>query len=62
MDAGRFDGALGGLGGCPMAKDELVGNLPTEVLMEAPTDWGGAKRSWNQEALAKAQSLLAQLK
>ena len=58
----RFDGALGGLGGCPMAKDELVGNLPTEVLMEAPTVWGGAKRNWNQEALAKAQSLLAQLK
>ena len=58
----RFDGALGGLGGCPMAKDELVGNLPTEVLMEAPAVWGGAKRNWNQEALAKAQSLLAQLK
>jgi len=58
----RFDGALGGLGGCPMAKDELVGNRPTEVLMEAPAVWGGAKRNWNQEALAKAQSLLAQLK
>lgn len=30
----RFDGALGGYGGCPMAKDELVGNMPTEVLID----------------------------
>ena len=28
----RFDAALGGLGGCPFAQDELVGNLPTEIL------------------------------
>src|SRR5690606_17833091 len=26
----RFDGALRGFGGCPMAKDELVGNIATE--------------------------------
>jgi hydroxymethylglutaryl-CoA lyase len=31
----RFDCALGGLGGCPFAQDELVGNLPTERLLEA---------------------------
>jgi hydroxymethylglutaryl-CoA lyase len=29
----RFDGAFGGFGGCPMAKDELVGNMPTELLL-----------------------------
>ncbi len=29
----RFDSAIRGLGGCPMAKDELVGNLPTEKLI-----------------------------
>lgn len=29
----RIDGALLGFGGCPMAKDELVGNLPTEELI-----------------------------
>ncbi len=29
----RFDGAIGGLGGCPFAQDELVGNLPTETLV-----------------------------
>ncbi len=36
-DAGcrRFDSALGGLGGCPFAQDALVGNIPTEVMLEA---------------------------
>lgn len=29
----RFDGALTGLGGCPFASDELVGNIPTEVAV-----------------------------
>lgn len=29
----RFDGAIKGYGGCPMAKDELVGNMPTENLI-----------------------------
>jgi len=29
----RFDGALKGYGGCPMAQDELVGNMPTENLI-----------------------------
>jgi hydroxymethylglutaryl-CoA lyase len=31
----RFDSALAGLGGCPFAQDELVGNIPTEVVLEA---------------------------
>jgi hydroxymethylglutaryl-CoA lyase len=30
----RFDGAIKGFGGCPMAKDDLVGNMPTERLLE----------------------------
>ena len=29
----RFDGAILGFGGCPMAKDDLTGNLPTEKLI-----------------------------
>lgn len=29
----RFDGAIQGFGGCPMAKDELTGNMPTENLV-----------------------------
>ena len=36
-DAGcrRFDSVIGGLGGCPFAQDALVGNIPTEVVLEA---------------------------
>lgn len=35
FDAGciRYDGAIQGFGGCPMAKDELTGNMPTEKLL-----------------------------
>jgi len=35
-DAGchRFDSAIGGLGGCPFAQDDLVGNIPTEVVID----------------------------
>ena len=29
----RFDGALKGIGGCPMAGDELIGNMNTEMLI-----------------------------
>ena len=36
-DAGcrRFDAALGGLGGCPFAQNDLVGNIPTEEVRKA---------------------------
>jgi len=36
-DAGcrRFDAAMGGLGGCPFAQDQLVGNIPTEEVLRA---------------------------
>ena len=36
-DAGcrRFDSAVGGLGGCPFAQDVLVGNIPTETVLDA---------------------------
>lgn len=30
----RFDAALKGYGGCPMAKDDLTGNMPTELLVQ----------------------------
>ena len=41
-DAGcrRFDSALGGLGGCPFAQDALVGNIPTEKVIEVLTKRG----------------------
>ena len=36
-DAGcrRFDAAIGGLGGCPFAQDDLIGNIPTEEVLSA---------------------------
>ncbi len=44
FDAGcrRFDAAIGGPGGCPFAQDALVGNIPTEILIEALTERGAA--------------------
>lgn len=42
LDAGcrRFDGALKGIGGCPMAGDELVGNMDTEFMISHFRDLG----------------------
>ena len=37
----RYDGALKGYGGCPMAKDELTGNMPTEKLVSYFEDLPG---------------------
>jgi hydroxymethylglutaryl-CoA lyase len=37
----RFDGALTGLGGCPFAGDELVGNIRTEDILAATKKAGG---------------------
>src|SRR4029077_19498309 len=37
----RFDGALTGLGGCPFAGDELVGNIRTEDILPAVRRAGG---------------------
>ena len=41
-DAGcrRFDSAIGGLGGCPFAQDDLVGNIPTEEVVAALAERG----------------------
>jgi hydroxymethylglutaryl-CoA lyase len=36
----RFDAAVGGLGGCPFAQDALVGNIPTEVLLDVLGECG----------------------
>lgn len=35
----RFDGAIKGFGGCPMAADSLTGNMPTEIML----DWFKSK-------------------
>ena len=41
-DAGcrRFDSAIGGLGGCPFAQDEMIGNIPTESAVQALKERG----------------------
>jgi hydroxymethylglutaryl-CoA lyase len=44
----RFDGAIQGFGGCPMAKDELTGNMPTEKLLSYFT----SKKLNNLDALS----------
>lgn len=52
----RFDGALKGIGGCPMANDDLVGNIDTEWLisfLEQYVDLPGLNRT----ALAKSVNL-----
>ena len=36
----RFDSAIGGLGGCPFAQDDLVGNIPTEEVLRALEERG----------------------
>lgn len=39
----RFDGAIRGFGGCPMASDDLVGNMPTEKLLSFAQERGLGK-------------------
>ena len=54
----RIDGALRGFGGCPMATDELTGNLPTEEIIHTLVREGLAP-SLYQEAFQKAMTLSA---
>ena len=44
----RFDGAIQGFGGCPMAKDELTGNMPTEKVLSYFT----TKKAHNLSAMS----------
>lgn len=52
----RFDGALKGVGGCPMADDELVGNMNTELMVEYFKN-KNLLNGLNQRALAKSLAL-----
>lgn len=56
----RFDGALQGLGGCPMAKDDLLGNMATEMLIDF-FDKNGVSLTIDRTELQKAQSLCKQI-
>ena len=56
----RFDGAVKGYGGCPMAKDDLTGNMPTENMLFYFLDEGietGVDMEAFQEAMAMAGSV-----
>lgn len=55
----RFDGAIMGYGGCPMAKDELVGNMPTEKLLSYFTS---QKASTNTKPMSFESAYNAALK
>ena len=52
----RFDGAIQGFGGCPMAKDDLTGNMPTEKMLsyftsekvESGVNWMAFEASYNK--------------
>lgn len=52
----RFDGALMGIGGCPLAKDELVGNIPTEKIIDVLTQ-AGKNFNFNETALNNSLKL-----
>lgn len=56
----RFDGAIKGFGGCPMAKDELVGNMPTERLLEF-FDGLKVETGLNHAAFGRAMALAGEV-
>jgi hydroxymethylglutaryl-CoA lyase len=56
----RFDGALRGYGGCPMADDKLTGNMPTEHLVQFASEQNaetGIQQSFFEEALRMSASV-----
>jgi hydroxymethylglutaryl-CoA lyase len=56
----RFDGALKGIGGCPMAQDELVGNMDTIVMIDY-FEKKGLLPNINNAALDQSMLLAAEI-
>lgn len=56
----RFDGAIKGFGGCPMAKDDLTGNMPTEI-MKMVMEEGGFNTGLNNEEFTKSIQLAGEV-
>lgn len=52
----RFDGAIRGFGGCPMAKDDLVGNIATETILSY-LDEQKVATGLDKKAFAQAMAL-----
>lgn len=56
----RFDGALRGYGGCPMARDTLTGNMPTENMI-GYLDEQGVCPELDREVLREAMDMAAEI-
>lgn len=56
----RFDGALRGIGGCPMANDDLVGNINTEWMIDYFEE-KGLLRGFDKKALQFSLDLAAEI-
>lgn len=56
----RFDGALRGYGGCPMADDKLVGNVATETIVSV-LEQNGVETSLDKSQLASALSMVSEI-
>jgi len=56
----RFDGALKGIGGCPMAEDELVGNMDSELMIPYFKQLGFLK-NMNETELSKAIQMASKI-
>jgi hydroxymethylglutaryl-CoA lyase len=56
----RFDGALKGIGGCPMANDELVGNMNTEWMISF-FEKNNVATGFNKEALAESLRIAGEI-
>lgn len=56
----RFDGALKGIGGCPMAQDDLVGNMSTELVISHLEEKNLVK-GLNKQALQRSLQLASEI-
>ncbi len=56
----RFDGALKGIGGCPMADDELVGNMNSEFMIDYFEE-NGLIQGLNKEALTESLRIAGEI-
>jgi len=56
----RFDGALKGIGGCPMAQNELVGNMPTEKMIDF-FEQHNIPLSINKQVLAESMAIASEI-
>ena len=56
----RFDSAIKGYGGCPMADDDLIGNIPTEKLISYFTEDLGINMQGLEKSLEMSSSVFTQ--